>query len=215
MREVEIYGSINSPKITGLPGILPKDDLHSAVHGARLGFAAADILHFDSAIYVAYGEVADHIANAHPSGVHGSELQVHAARDLELEVHLDHVAVVAVPAASAAAIAITVAIAAKGPVDVELQQVWLVGDIERHFLLSGVHSFLGFRTNGFVDHQLHLVGLPADHFDGAENIVDVQEFVRRAHAEGLADSLLLPYGHGGVVVAMAPMIAHAGADGGH
>src|SRR5262249_18729116 len=116
----------------------------------------AHILHLNPAVYVVHGEIADHIAHAHPSHVHGSELQIDTAWDLQLKIHLDHVPTAAVPSTTTA-IAVAIAIATERTVYVELQQVRLIGDIERDFLLGGLHSFLGLGANRLVDHQLHLI----------------------------------------------------------
>src|SRR5215469_6076670 len=97
--KVELHRPVDGAEVGVFLGILPKHNLHSPVDGASQGFPAAYVLHVDAAIHVVHGEVADHVAHAHAPRVYRLQFQVHVARHVQLKVHFDDVAAVAMPAA--------------------------------------------------------------------------------------------------------------------
>src|SRR5215813_6720375 len=122
----------------------PERNLDWSVDGMR-GPGTGNVVHFDVAIDVAHKKIAIDVADGNAAFIHGFNLNIDVARNVELKVHLDDVSLVAVK------IHAVVALAAKWAVHVELQQARLLGNVERDFFASLFDFVLRFCASGFLD----------------------------------------------------------------
>src|SRR5579864_1506839 len=122
--ELQLDGTVDGLEVRSFARILPEGNFHRAVDRAR-GAGASDVVHLDVTVDVAHQKAAANVADGNASLTYGFDFNINVARDLNLKIHFDDIALEFAVAAA------VVAMAAEGAVDVELQQALFVGDVQR------------------------------------------------------------------------------------
>ena len=150
------------------------------------GPGTGNVGHFDVAVDVAHQKISVDVADHDVPFVDSLDFDVDVARNTQLKIHLDDVALeFTMPAP-------VVAMTAKGTVDVELQRALLLGDVEGDVLAGLFELVFGFCAGGFVDGELHLVRICAYYFDGTPDVVNLQRFIwDTGHGKGFPNGFLL------------------------
>src|SRR5215472_18826207 len=109
--ELHLDGTVDGLEVGSLAWVLTKGDFHGAVDRVRRA-RAGDVVHLDVTIDVTHQEGAVDVAHGNAAFVDGFDFDVNVARDLNLKIHFDNVALEFTVAAT------VVAIAAERAVDV-------------------------------------------------------------------------------------------------
>ena len=171
---------------------------------------AGHAVELDVAIDVARQEVAVDVADDDATFVHGSQIDVNVAGDVEDEIHFDDVAVIVAAALAAAAV---FAIAAEGAVHVEAEAAVRLRDVEIDFLVREGERVFRFGARVFVNDEFDLIAGAADDFDRAEDVVDFDGPVLAGEREGFLDHLVVVDGESRFVLVANGGVGAANLDG--
>ena len=169
-RETQLDGAIHGAEFRILPRILAEGHFDGAIDGMG-GPGTGNVGHFDVAVDVPHQKISVDVADHDVPFVDSLDFDVDVARNTQLKIDLDDVALeFTMPAP-------VVAMAAKGTIDVELQRALLLGDVEGDVLAGLFELVFGFCAGGFVGGELHLVRICAYYFDGTPDVVNFQRFM--------------------------------------